>query len=93
MMLSLECLQSFAEADSFFCFVELLSGFRDNFCQKLDNSAVGIQGTLSKLSQLLAKYDGQLQHHLEVTTEVCLLYMQQSVPPFMLCLGWFYLFL
>ncbi|KAK3162786.1 hypothetical protein QOZ80_1BG0093740 [Eleusine coracana subsp. coracana] len=60
----------FAEADSFFCFVELLSGFRDNFCQKLDNSAVGIQGTLSKLSQLLAKYDGQLQHHLEVTTEV-----------------------
>ncbi|KAK3166275.1 hypothetical protein QOZ80_1AG0043720 [Eleusine coracana subsp. coracana] len=61
---------SFAEADSFFCFVELLSGFRDNFCQKLDNSLVGIQGTLSKLSQLLAKYDGQLQHHLEVTTEV-----------------------
>ncbi|GJM92137.1 hypothetical protein PR202_ga08571 [Eleusine coracana subsp. coracana] len=58
------------KADSFFCFVELLSGFRDNFCQKLDNSAVGIQGTLSKLSQLLAKYDGQLQHHLEVTTEV-----------------------
>ncbi|OEL31048.1 hypothetical protein BAE44_0007936, partial [Dichanthelium oligosanthes] len=34
----------FAEADSFFCFVELLSGFRDNFCQKLDNSAVGIKG-------------------------------------------------
>ncbi|TVU36104.1 hypothetical protein EJB05_18020 [Eragrostis curvula] len=61
---------NFAEADSFFCFVELLSGFRDNFCQKLDNSAVGIKGTLSKLSQLLAKYDEELQHHLEVTTEV-----------------------
>ncbi|KAL6613974.1 hypothetical protein ACP70R_036244 [Stipagrostis hirtigluma subsp. patula] len=60
----------FAEADSFFCFVELLSGFRDNFCQKLDNSAVGIRGTLSKLMQLLAKYDGELQHHLEITTEV-----------------------
>lgn len=72
MMLSLESLQNFAEADSFFCFVELLSGFRDNFCQKLDNSAVGIHGNLSKLSQLLAKYDGQLQHHLEVTTEVSL---------------------
>uniref|UniRef100_A0A0E0CBV3 Rab-GAP TBC domain-containing protein n=1 Tax=Oryza meridionalis TaxID=40149 RepID=A0A0E0CBV3_9ORYZ len=61
---------NFAEADSFFCFVELLSGFRDNFCQKLDNSAVGIQGTLSKLSQLVAKYDGELQRHLEITTEV-----------------------
>uniref|UniRef100_A0A0E0JSH9 Rab-GAP TBC domain-containing protein n=1 Tax=Oryza punctata TaxID=4537 RepID=A0A0E0JSH9_ORYPU len=62
--------QNFAEADSFFCFVELLSGFRDNFCQKLDNSAVGIQGTLSKLSQLVAKYDGELQRHLEIITEV-----------------------
>ncbi|KAM3353451.1 hypothetical protein ACQJBY_024554 [Aegilops geniculata] len=62
--------QDFAEADSFFCFVELLSGLRDNFCQKLDNSAVGIRGTLSKLSQLLKKYDGELQHHLEITTEV-----------------------
>ncbi|XP_047055614.1 TBC1 domain family member 13-like isoform X2 [Lolium rigidum] len=61
---------NFAEADSFFCFVELLSGLRDNFCQKLDNSAVGIQGTLSKLMQLLRKYDGELQHHLEITTEV-----------------------
>ncbi|WVZ67735.1 hypothetical protein U9M48_016778 [Paspalum notatum var. saurae] len=60
----------FAEADSFFCFVELLSGFRDNFCQKLDNSAIGIQGTLAKLSQLVAKYDGELQQHLEITTEV-----------------------
>ncbi|AQK98894.1 Ypt/Rab-GAP domain of gyp1p superfamily protein [Zea mays] len=59
----------FAEADSFFCFVELLSGFRDNFCQKLDNSAVGIRGTLAKLSQLVAKYDGELQQHLEITTE------------------------
>lgn len=61
---------NFAEADSFFCFMELLSGFRDNFCQKLDNSAVGIQGTLSKLSQLVAKYDGELQRHLEITTEI-----------------------
>ncbi|XP_025878203.1 uncharacterized protein [Oryza sativa Japonica Group] len=62
--------QNFAEADSFFCFMELLSGFRDNFCQKLDNSAVGIQGTLSKLSQLVAKYDGELQRYLEITTEI-----------------------
>jgi TBC1 domain family member 13 len=51
----------FAEAGSLFCFVELVSGFRDNFCQKLDNSAVGVRATLAKLSQLVAKHDGGLQ--------------------------------
>lgn len=74
-----ESLQNFAEADSFFCFMELLSGFRDNFCQKLDNSAVGIQGTLSKLSQLVAKYDGELQRHLEITTEVSMFFVLSTV--------------
>lgn len=59
-----------AEADSFFCFVELLSGFRDNFVQKLDNSVVGIRSTITKLSELLKKHDGELWRHLEVTTKV-----------------------
>lgn len=63
--------QAWAEADSFFCFVELLSGFRDHFCQKLDNSAVGIISTLNKLSQLLKLHDPEVWHHLEVKTEVC----------------------
>ncbi|KAJ4757594.1 TBC1 domain family member 13 [Rhynchospora pubera] len=61
---------AWAEADSFFCFVELLSGFRDNFCQKLDNSAVGIKSTLNKLSQFLKMHDPDLWHHLEVKNEV-----------------------
>ncbi|KAJ9541598.1 hypothetical protein OSB04_028104 [Centaurea solstitialis] len=59
-----------AEADTFFCFVELLSGFQDNFCQQLDNSIVGIRSTISKLSQLLRKHDEELWRHLEVTTKV-----------------------
>ncbi|KAI3746888.1 hypothetical protein L6452_09330 [Arctium lappa] len=59
-----------AEADTFFCFVELLSGFQDNFCQQLDNSIVGIRSTISKLSQLLKKHDEELWRHLEVTTKV-----------------------
>ncbi|XP_072999993.1 uncharacterized protein [Typha latifolia] len=59
-----------AEADAFFCFVELLSGFRDNFCQKLDNSVVGIRSTISKLSELLKKHDGELWRHLEIITKV-----------------------
>ncbi|XP_009385492.2 TBC domain-containing protein C1952.17c [Musa acuminata AAA Group] len=61
---------AYAEADAFFCFVELLSGFRDNFCQKLDNSVVGIRSTIAKLSELLKKHDGELWRHLEITTKV-----------------------
>ncbi|XP_055811210.1 uncharacterized protein LOC129880956 [Solanum dulcamara] len=59
-----------AEADTFFCFVELLSGFRDNFCQQLDNSVVGIRFTITRLSQLLKEHDEELWRHLEVTTNV-----------------------
>ncbi|KAL6630500.1 hypothetical protein ACP70R_028573 [Stipagrostis hirtigluma subsp. patula] len=59
-----------AEADTYFCFVELLSGFRDNYCKHLDNSNVGIRSTLSKLSQLLKRHDEELWRHMEVTTKV-----------------------
>ncbi|KAG0469691.1 hypothetical protein HPP92_016391 [Vanilla planifolia] len=58
------------EADTFFCFVELMGVFRDNFCKQLDNSVVGIRSTISKLSQLLKKHDEELWRHLEVTTKV-----------------------
>lgn len=63
-------MQASAEADTFFCFVELLSGFRDHFCQQLDNSVVGIRSTITKLSQLLKEHDEELWRHLEVTTKV-----------------------
>ncbi|KAF9606179.1 hypothetical protein IFM89_023634 [Coptis chinensis] len=59
-----------AEADTFFCFVELLSGFRDHFCQQLDNSVVGIRSTITKMSQLLKEHDEELWRHLEITTKV-----------------------
>lgn len=59
-----------AEADTFFCFVELLSGFRDHFCQQLDNSVVGIRSTITKLSMLLKEHDEELWRHLEITTKV-----------------------
>ncbi|CAN1242587.1 TBC1 domain family member 13 [Linum perenne] len=62
--------QACAEADAFFCFVDLLSGFRDHFCQQLDNSVVGIRSTISKLSQLLKEHDEELWRHLEITTKV-----------------------
>lgn len=63
-------MQAAAEADTFFCFVELLSGLRDNFCQQLDNSVVGIRSTITRLSQLLKEHDEELWRHLEVTTKV-----------------------
>ncbi|KAL3506421.1 hypothetical protein ACH5RR_031803 [Cinchona calisaya] len=59
-----------AEADTFFCFVELLSGFRDHFVQQLDNSVVGIRSTITRLSLLLKEHDEELWRHLEVTTKV-----------------------
>ncbi|KAL2923358.1 TBC1 domain family member 13 [Bienertia sinuspersici] len=59
-----------AEADTFFCFVELLSGFRDNFCQQLDNSVVGIRSTITKLSLLLKEHDEELWRHLEITCKI-----------------------
>lgn len=59
-----------AEPDAFFCFVELLSGFRDNFCKQLDNSVVGIRSTITTLSQLLRRHDEELWRHLEVVTKV-----------------------
>lgn len=63
-------MQSHAEADAFFCFVELLSGFRDFYCQQLDNSVVGIRSAITRLSQLVRKHDEELWRHLEITTKV-----------------------
>ncbi|XP_061946897.1 uncharacterized protein LOC133670424 isoform X3 [Populus nigra] len=64
-----EEMEACAEADTFFCFVELLSGFRDHFCQQLDNSVVGIRSTITRLSHLLKEHDEELWRHLEVTTK------------------------
>ncbi|GMQ07043.1 hypothetical protein CsSME_00051400 [Camellia sinensis var. sinensis] len=63
-------MQANAEADSFSCFVRLLSDSVDHFCQQLDNSSVGIHSTLSRLSELLKANDEELWRHLEYTTKV-----------------------
>ncbi|KAK3258062.1 hypothetical protein CYMTET_32876 [Cymbomonas tetramitiformis] len=59
-----------AEADAFFCFVELISDLRDNFCQQLDNSGVGIKATIGKLNTMLSENDRELWVHLEQNTKV-----------------------
>lgn len=55
----------YAEADAFYCFVDLISEFRDHFCQQLDNSTSGIRATIAKLMTLLRYHDLQLCEHLE----------------------------
>lgn len=62
--------QANVEADSFSCFVRLLSDSVDHFCQQLDNSPVGILSTLSRLADLLKANDEELWRHLEFTTKV-----------------------
>ncbi|KAJ7550679.1 hypothetical protein O6H91_07G112100 [Diphasiastrum complanatum] len=59
-----------AEADAFFCFVELLSDVRDNFCKQLDNSAVGVHFTMGQLTALLKKHDEELWRHLDTVSKV-----------------------
>ncbi|XP_043701425.1 TBC1 domain family member 13-like isoform X3 [Telopea speciosissima] len=59
-----------AEADSFACFVRLLSDSVDHFCQQLDNSSVGILSTLSRLSELLKTNDEELWRHLQISNKV-----------------------
>lgn len=53
-----------AEADAFFCFVELMSEFRDYFCKQLDNSEVGVKAMLGALAQRLHEADRELSNHL-----------------------------
>ncbi|XP_065851396.1 TBC domain-containing protein C1952.17c-like isoform X2 [Euphorbia lathyris] len=62
-----------AEADSFSCFVRLLSDSVDHFCQQLDKSPVGILSTLDRLTDLLKANDEELWRHLEFTTKDMLL--------------------
>ncbi|KDD75243.1 Rab-GTPase-TBC domain-containing protein [Helicosporidium sp. ATCC 50920] len=54
-----------AEADAFFCFVALMSEFRDNFCHALDESSEGIRAALARLSASLRGLDPELSSHLE----------------------------
>ncbi|KAH0905607.1 hypothetical protein HID58_037434, partial [Brassica napus] len=58
---------SHAEADAFFCFVELL---KTSTVKQLDNSVVGIRSAITRLSQLVRKHDEELWRHLEITTKV-----------------------
>ncbi|KAG2442314.1 hypothetical protein HXX76_002400 [Chlamydomonas incerta] len=60
----------YAEADAFWCFMELISDFRDHFCAQLDNAQSGIKATIRRLMLVLQHYDKELWHHIEVVHKV-----------------------
>ncbi|KAG1674587.1 hypothetical protein FOA52_001836 [Chlamydomonas sp. UWO 241] len=59
-----------AEADTFWCFMELISESRDHFCAALDNTSSGIKATLARLMVMLRHHDEALWRHVEVTCQV-----------------------
>jgi len=49
-----------SEADTFFCFTNLMSEIRDNFCKSLDKSTLGIMGLINKFNTVLNQKDPEL---------------------------------
>eukprot|EP01105_Mastigella_eilhardi_P020841 TRINITY_DN4_c0_g2_i3.p1 TRINITY_DN4_c0_g2~~TRINITY_DN4_c0_g2_i3.p1 ORF type:complete len:414 (-),score=102.88 TRINITY_DN4_c0_g2_i3:13-1218(-) len=60
---SAECVEN-AEADTFFCFTNLMSEIRDHFIKTLDTSDLGVTHTIFKLDGLLKRLDPQLWQNL-----------------------------
>ncbi|KYR01577.1 TBC1 domain family member 13 [Tieghemostelium lacteum] len=54
-----------AESDAFYCFTNLMSEIRDNFCKTLDRSDVGIISSIKKLNRILRENDRELWLDLE----------------------------
>jgi len=54
-----------AESDTFFCFTNVMSEIRDNFCKTLDKSPIGITGLMNKLNSLLRSKDPELWQDFE----------------------------
>jgi hypothetical protein len=57
--------RAYAEEDTFFCFTNLMSEIRDNFCKSLDDSQMGIVQRISQFHCLLQQKDPQLYEDLE----------------------------
>lgn len=53
-----------AEADTFFCFTNLMAEIRDVFIQSLDESESGLQGKMEAFSRTLRQHDPELADHM-----------------------------
>lgn len=54
-----------AEADTYWCYMMLLTDFRDNFVKSLDDSDMGIGATLARLERIVKVHDPPVQEDLE----------------------------
>ncbi|KAH3732771.1 TBC1 domain family member 13 [Pelomyxa schiedti] len=54
-----------AEADTFFCFTNVMSEIRDHFIKSLDASGIGVHKTLGKMSAIIKQHDFEVWAHLE----------------------------
>ncbi|CAM9861736.1 unnamed protein product [Discosporangium mesarthrocarpum] len=54
-----------AEADTFFCFTNLLEEMRDLYIENLDGSENGLHGRVENFSRTLRRHDPELASHLE----------------------------
>ncbi|CAD5111335.1 DgyrCDS649 [Dimorphilus gyrociliatus] len=62
--------QENAEADTFWCFMNLMSEVRDNFIKSLDESKVGITHKMQQVMEVLEKIDTPLYIYLTKNLEV-----------------------
>ena len=53
-----------SEADTFFCFTNLMSEIRDVFIQSMDDSENGLHGKMEALSRTLRQHDPELAQHM-----------------------------
>lgn len=54
----------YCEADTFFCFTNLMAEIRDVFIQSLDESESGLQGKMEAFSRTLRQHDPELAEHM-----------------------------
>jgi len=68
----------FAEADSFWCFSELMAEIKDIFMNELDHSSHGVHASVEAVAVLLERYDLELALHLQ----------KHDLPPIVFALRW-----
>ena len=66
------------EADSFYCFLKLMTTFKDNFIKSLDKSPKGIYTRLQLFGRKLKKIDPLIQEH----------FAKYDVIPQFYCMRW-----
>ncbi|CAJ0583898.1 unnamed protein product, partial [Mesorhabditis spiculigera] len=60
----------FAEADTFYCFQQMMAEIKDNFIKTLDDSQCGIESTMRNFHDLLKSFDPLLHNHLVVKLQI-----------------------